>query len=179
MSSARRLYGLLAEFAGPEPLVEAARRAREAGYRRLDAYTPFPMEELSEALHFHDRRLPLVVLCGGIFGCLGGIALQYWVSAVAYPINVGGRPLLSWPSFIPVIFETTVLCAAISAVLGMLALNGLPRPHHPLFGEPRFQMASRDRFFLCIEATDPRFDVAATRRFLEGLRPEAVVEVPL
>ena len=178
-AGAPRLYGLLAEFVHAEDLVAAAKRAREAGYRRLDAYTPFPMEELAEALHFHDRRLPLVVLCGGIFGCLGGIALQYWVSAIAYPINVGGRPLLSWPSFIPVIFETTVLCAALAAVLGMLALNGLPRPHHPLFGASRFQLASRDRFFLCIEATDPRFDLAGTRRFLEGLKPDAVTEVPL
>lgn len=172
------LYGLMAEFENPTELVAATRRAYQEGYRKMDAYTPIPVEELAEALGFRHTRLPLVVLVGGILGGLLGYGLQYWVSAVAYPLNVGGRPLNSWPSFIPVTFEMTVLFAAAFAVLGMLALNGLPMPHHPVFNAPRFVMASRDRFFLCIEATDPRFDRAATRAFLETLHPRDIAEVP-
>jgi hypothetical protein len=171
------IYGLLAEFDNPTELVAAARHVREAGYRKIDAYTPFPIEELAEALHIHDRRLPLIVLLGGITGGAGGYLLQYWCSVIAYPINVGGRPLHSWPAFIPITFETTILIAAISAVLGMLALNGLPMPYHPLFNVPRFALASRDQFFLCIEADDPIFDIEQTRRFLEELRPLAVSTV--
>jgi Protein of unknown function (DUF3341) len=171
------IYGLLAEFEDPAALVEATARAHAAGYRRLDAYSPFPIEELAEALHFHDRRVALIVLLGGIFGGIGGYLLQYWISAVDYPLNVGGRPLHSWPAFIPVTFETTVLCAAIAAVLGMLGLNGLPMPYHPVFNVPRFALASRDQFFLCIEAVDPHFDRAITRRFLERLDPLSVSEV--
>ena len=171
------IYGLLAEFSDANELVSAARQAHEAGYRDLDAYTPFPIEELAHALGIHGSRLPLIVLIGGILGGLGGYFLQYWVSVIEYPINVGGRPFHSWPAFIPVTFETTVLSAALCAVLGMLALNGLPMPYHPVFNVPRFALATRDRFFLCIEATDPKFDRELTRRFLERFAPRAIVEV--
>ena len=172
-----KLYGLIAEFADPTELVAAARQAHEAGYRHLDAYTPFPIEELSEALGMHRNLLPPLVLTGGIVGMLSGFGLQYWTSVIDYPINVGGRPLFSWPAFIPVTFELTILCAAVTAVFGMLALNGLPMPHHPVFGAPRFALASRDRFFLCIEATDPKFDADDTWRFLQRLQPRQVSEV--
>lgn len=175
--SATRLYGLMAEFDNPGALVAAARRAREAGYRKLDAYTPYPVEELNDALDLHRNKLPLVVLIGGLAGCVGGYALQYWSSVIAYPLNIGGRPFHSIPSFIPVAFETTILFAALSAVLGMLALNGLPMPYHPVFNVPRFALASRNRFFLCIEAADPKFDRAGTAGFLEGLGPREVSEV--
>ncbi len=144
------LYGLMAEFQNPTDLVNAARKAREAGYRRMDAYSPFPIEEISEVLHQKDH-LPLLVLIGGIVGGLSGFLFQYWASAIDYPINVGGRPLLSWPSFIPVTFECTILVAAFAAVLGMLGLNGLPMPYHPVFNVERFVNATRSRFFLCIE----------------------------
>jgi hypothetical protein len=171
------IYGLLAEFDDPTALVQAARTAREGGYTRLDAYTPFPIEALREALDLPHNRLPLFVLIGGVLGGLGGYLLQYWTSVVAYPINVGGRPLHSWPAFVPITFETTVLGAALACALGMIALNGLPMPYHPLFNVPRFALSSRDRFFLCIEATDPLFDRDGTRRFLEGLRPRQVSDV--
>jgi hypothetical protein len=168
------LYGLIAEFDDPSSLVAATQRAHQQGFRCMDAYSPFPIEELHEALGTHHTRLPLIVLIGGLVGCIGGFLLQYWVSAVAYPLNVGGKPYLSWPAFIPVTFECTILAAALSAVLGMLALNGLPQPYHPVFNVPRFALASRNRFFLCIEARDPRFHVAETRRFLETLGPREV-----
>jgi hypothetical protein len=171
------LYGLMAEFRTPGELVAAAHKARQAGYKKMDGYTPFPIEELAEALGFHYNRLPWLVLAGGIFGAVAGYGLQYWTSVIAYPLNVGGRPLHSWPSFLPAAFETTILCAALTAVLGMLALNGLPMPHHPVFNAPRFALASRDSFFLCIEAEDPRFDRDATARFLEGLGALQVSEV--
>jgi ActD protein len=171
------IYGLMAEFDDPNALVAAARRARHEGYRRMDAYSPFPIEELHEALGMHHTRLPLIVLIGGLIGCLGGYSLQYWVSAIAFPLNVGGKPYHSWPAFIPVTFECTILAAALSAVLGMLALNGLPMPYHPVFNVPRFALASRNRFFLCIEAKDPKFDLEATRRFLETLDPREVSTV--
>ena len=171
------IYGLLAEFADLHDLLSAVRRTREAGYRDIDAYTPFPVEEVWEALGEHHNRLPLLVLIGGIAGLVGGIALQYWTSVVDYPINVGGRPLFSWPSFVPVTFECTVLGAALATVFGLLALNGLPMPYHPVFNVPRFANATRDRFFLCIEATDPLFDREATRRFLERQLPRQVSEV--
>jgi hypothetical protein len=171
------IYGLMAEFEDANTLVEAARNAYEEGYRRMDAYSPFPIEALSEAIGFHKNRLPLIVLLGGIFGLIGGYALCYWVSVIEYPINVGGRPLHSWPSFIPVTFETTVLIAALTAVLGMLALNGLPEPYHPVFNVNRFALASRDRFFLCIESTDPKFDRETTWRFLDKQQPRFVSEV--
>jgi hypothetical protein len=171
------IYGLLAEFTDATSLTAAARRVREAGYRRFDAFTPFPIEELTEAMDFHDRRLPLVVLLGGLAGTLTGLGLQYWVSAVAYPLNVGGRPYLSWPSFIPVAFETTILFAALSAVLGMVVLNGLPMPYHPVFNAPRFALASRDRFFLLVEATDPKFDQVQTKQLLGELHAREVTEL--
>ncbi len=171
------IYGLMAEFDDVQQLVEAARRTREAGYRDYDAYTPIPVEELAEVMHAHDTRLPWLVLAGGILGGLGGYALQYWTSVLDYPINVGGRPLHSWPAFIPPAFETTILGAALFCVLGMLALNGLPMPYHPVFNVPRFALSSRDRFFLCIEATDPIFHPESTRRFLERFGPREVSEV--
>jgi hypothetical protein len=170
-------YGLLAEFDDPTSLVTAAANAREAGYRCMDAYSPFPIEELHHALGSQQTKLPMIVLIGGLVGCLGGYALQYWAAAIAYPLNVAGKPLHSWPAFIPVTFECTILGAALSAVLGMLALNGLPMPYHPVFNVPRFALASRNRFFLCIEATDPKFDVEDTRRFLETLNPLEVTTV--
>jgi len=171
------IYGLMAEFPDPSALVGAARRAREAGYRRMDAYSPFPIEELSEAIGHHHDRLPLLVLIGGVVGGTSGFLFQYWASAIDYPINVGGRPLLSWPSFIPVTFEMTILVAAFVAVLGMLGLNGLPMPYHPVFNVERFVNASRNRFFLCIESRDPLFDKEATAKFLESLEPREVCEV--
>jgi len=170
-------YGLMAEFDDPAKLLAAARLARGAGYRRMDAYSPLPIEGLAEAIGFRHTRLPLIVLIGGIVGCVGGYLLQYYVSVIAYPLNIGGRPFHSWPAFIPVTFEMTILVAAVSAVVGMLALNRLPMPYHPVFNVPRFALATRDRFFLCIEATDPRFEREGTRRFLEGLGPREVYDV--
>jgi len=173
-----RIHGLMAEFAEPEEIVEAAGRAREAGYVRMDAYTPFPIEALASQLGHRSRgRLPKIVLAGGILGGLFGYLFQYWAAVVAYPMNIGGRPPHSWPSFVPVTFETTILCAALAAVVGMIALNGLPMPYHPVFNVERFGLASRNRFFLCIEAADPRFDPAGTRKFLEGLGAVGVYEV--
>ena len=171
------LYGLMAEFDNPTQLVEAARHARDVGYRRLDAYTPYPIEALSEALEIHDRRLPAVVLGGGILGGLFGYALCYWCSVIEYPLNIGGKPFHSAPAFIIPTFECTILFAAFAAVLGMLGLNGLPMPYHPVFNAPRFALASRDRFFLCIESTDPKFDHDKTWDFLTGLAPVAVMDV--
>ena len=174
---ARRVYGLMAEFEDATALVAATERAHAAGYRRMDAYSPFPIEELHHAMGSPHSKLPLIVLIGGVVGCLGGFLLQYWASAIAYPINVGGRPFNSWPAFIPVTFECTILGAALSAVLGMLALNGLPMPYHPVFNVPRFALASRNRFFLCIEARDRKFDLEKTRAFLESLSPREVSTV--
>ncbi|HKQ76489.1 MAG TPA: DUF3341 domain-containing protein [Blastocatellia bacterium] len=167
----------MAEFDSPTAVVDATRRAYAEGYRRMDAYTPFPVEGLAEEMRFHHTRVPLIVLLGGLAGCLGGYFLQYWIAAIYWPLNIAGRPLNSWPMFIPVTFELTVLAAALSALLGMLALNGLPHPYHPVFNVPRFALASQDRFFLCIEASDPRFDRAATRDFLESLSPREVSDV--
>ena len=171
------LYGLMAEFDNPTDLVRAAEQARLAGYREMDAYSPIPIEELNEALGLRRTRLPKLVFLGGLLGGLGGYSLQYWTQAIAYPLNIGGRPLHSWPQFIPVTFETTVLGAALTAFVGMWALNGLPRPYHPVFNVPAFARASTDRFFLCIEAADPRFDREATGRFLHGLHPVGVSDV--
>ena len=171
------IYGLMAEFASPEALVAAAERAHREGYRRPDAYSPFPVEGLAEAIGFHRNLLPLLVLLGGIVGASGGFFLQYWFHVLDYPMNIGGRPLNSWPMFIPVTFELTILIAALAAVLGLLALNGLPMPYHPVFNVERFELASRNRFFLCIESRDVKFDAAATRRFMEDLNPQGVYEV--
>ena len=173
----KSLYGLMAEFADVNALVEAVKRTRAEGYRQIDAYTPFPVHELFEALSLNDRRVPLFVLLGGIVGCFAGFGLCYWVSVIAYPMNIGGRPLNSWPQFIPVTFETTVLGAALTAFFGMWALNKLPQPYHPVFNVDAFGRASTDRFFLVIETTDPRFERYATWKFLEGLHPVGVSEV--
>jgi hypothetical protein len=172
------LYGLMAEFETPVELVEAARKAYADGYRMINGYSPFPIEELSEAIGFHTR-LPLIVLIGGILGGLGGYLMQYWMEAIAYPINVGGRPFHSWPAFIPITFECTVLCAALSAVFGMLALNKLPQPYHPVFNVPSFALATRDKFFLAIEAKDPKFDYEVTKAFLAELAPLEVVDIEI
>jgi hypothetical protein len=170
-------YGLVAEFESPTALVQAAHKAREAGFRKMDAYSPMPIEELHEALGLPQTKLPFIVLCGGAIGALAGYGLEYWASTIAYPFNIGGRPLHSWPSFIVPAFETTILFSALAAVLGMILLNGLPMPYHPVFNAKRFAMASRDRFFLCIESGDPKFHQTETRRFLESLGPREVNDV--
>jgi hypothetical protein len=171
------IYGVMGEFAAPHALIAAVRQAREAGYRFVSAYTPFPVEGLAEALGFRWTSVPLLTLLGGLLGGLGGFGFQYWVSAISYPMNIGGRPLNSWPAFIPVTFELTILGASLSAVFGMLALNKLPQPHHPVFNVDRFARASTDRFFLCIESRDPKFNLAETARFLQGVKAEHVTEV--
>jgi hypothetical protein len=172
-----RLHGALARFGSASELLDAARQARDQGYRRMDAYSPFPVHGLAEVLQAEDARVPWLVFLCGAAGAVVGYALQYFVSVVDYPHNVGGRPFHSWPSFIPVTFETTVLLAAFGAVFGMFALNGLPRPHHPVFGARGFDRASTDAFFLCIEADDPRYDQVTTARFLEDLGALEVAEV--
>jgi hypothetical protein len=170
-------YGLMAEFDNPTALVAAANRARLEGYREMDAYSPIPIEELSEALGLRRTRLPRLVLIGGIIGGLAGFGLEAWTQMSAYPMNVGGRPYLSWPQFIPVTFETTVLGAALTCFVAMWALNRLPMPYHPVFNVTAFERASTDRFFLCIEAVDAQFHPERTRRFLEGLHPVGVSDV--
>jgi hypothetical protein len=171
-------YGIMAEFDSATSLMAAAHRTREAGYIKLDAYSPFPIEGLAEAIGFHSNAVPLVVLIGALIGGLTGYLMQYWISAVTYPINVGGKPYHSWPAFIVVTFEMTILFGGISAVLGMLALNGLPMPYHPVFNVPRFAFATKDRFFLIVFASDPKYSPTETRRFLESLGPRSISEVP-
>jgi hypothetical protein len=172
------IHGLMAEFDDPNALVAAAYRAQFEGYRRLDAYSPFPIEELHEALGMHHNKLPLIVLIGGLIGCIGGYFLQYWAAGIAYPLNIGGKPFNAWPMFIPVTFECTILGAALSAVLGMLALNGLPMPYHPVFNVKRFrERGSIDGLFLCVEAADPKFEAAKTRDLLAGLGARGVYDV--
>jgi len=172
------LYGIMAEFEQPEQLLTAAQRAYDAGYRKMDAYSPMPVEGLAEAIGFRRNWVSLVVLIGGLAGCVGGFGLLWWICVIAYPHNVGGRPFDSWPAFIPITFECTVLAAAFAAVFGMLALNTLPQPYHPVFNAPNFTSSSRDKFFLCIESQDPHFSLGDTRKFLEGYHPELVTEVP-
>jgi hypothetical protein len=169
MPRERAIYGVLAEFDTPEAILEASKTAYDAGYRKMDAYAPFPVEGLSDAIGFHKTRLPFIVLAGGLIGGLAGYFMMYYSAAIDYPVNIGGRPLHSWPAFIPITFECTVLGAVLASVLGMLALNGLPEPYHPVFSSPRFELASRSHFFLCIEADDHQFDVSKTGTFLESI----------
>jgi hypothetical protein len=171
------IYGMMAEFDSATALFEAARSTRQAGYNKIDAYSPFPIEGLAEEIGApHD--VPLVVLIGGIIGGLTGYLMQYWMSAVDYPLNIGGKPAHSWPAFIVITFEMTILFAGISAVFGMLALNGLPMPYHPVFNVPRFALASKDRFFLIVFSSDPKYNSAITRDFLQSLQPRSISEVP-
>ncbi len=171
------LYGLMAEFAEHEELLAAARRAYSEGYRRMDAYSPFPVEGLAEALGHENSPIPLFTLAGGIIGGLGAYFMEWIAMAKLYPINVGGRPMNSWPNFIPVTFELTVLIASVSAFVGVFLLCRLPRPNHPVFNVPEFDRASNDRFFLCIEADDPKFNLNVTRKFLESVKASKVTEV--
>jgi hypothetical protein len=177
MEHRSHIYGLMGEFKTPEQLIQAAEKSREAGYRRVDAYTPFPVEGLSEALGLRRSLVPFLTLVGGLLGGVTGFGFQYWVNVSSYPLNVAGRPLNSWPAFIPVTFELTILGASTFAVFGMLALNKLPQPHHPVFNVERFSHASNDRFFICIESRDPKFHLTETARFLQGLEAQHVIEV--
>jgi len=171
------LYGIMGEFNNPSDLVAAARRTYEAGYRRINGYSPYPIEELSEAIGFTRTSLPLIVLIGGIVGGLSGFFMQYWMEVINYPLNVGGKPYNSWPAFIPITFECTVLLAAFAAVLGMLVLNKLPQPYHPVFNAPNFALATRDRFFLVVEANDPQYDHDAIVTFMKNLNATEVNDV--
>ncbi|MBL8210364.1 MAG: DUF3341 domain-containing protein [Bryobacterales bacterium] len=171
------LYGLMAEFATPEQLIEATEKVHSEGYRKVDAYSPLPIEELHHSMHLPDSKLPRFVFFGGLAGGLGGFGLLQWISQVAYPLNIGGRPLNSWVSFIPITFELTVLLAGLTTFATLIAMCGLPLPYHPVFNVPRFKLASSERFFLVIESEDPRFDLVRTREFLNTLHPHEVSEV--
>jgi len=174
----RKTYGVVAEFADTDALIAAARTLTERGYRKVEAYSGFPVAGLSEALNFHRSGLPALVFLGGLLGGVGGYAMQYWIAAIAYPVNIGGRPYNSWPAFIPVTFECMILIASLTAVFGMLALNGLPRPHHPLFAIPQFARASTDGYFIGIQSIDPLFDLEATTLLLQELHAKEVIPVP-
>ena len=176
-ASANKVYGLMAQFSDSEDLLGATRRAYAEGYRRMDAYSPFPIEGLAEALGRRGTAVPLLVLLGGMTGGLGGYFMQAYAMAVDYPLNIGGRPLHSWPAFIPITFELTVLCASLTAFFAVFVLNKLPQPYHPVFNVNEFGHASQDQFFLCVESTDPKFDPQNTRRFLESLEADVVTEV--
>jgi hypothetical protein len=178
MTTRPPVFGVLAEFDDSDALLGAARRVRDAGYTRLDAYSPYPLSDVAEALGMRRTAVPALMLTGGLVGCVAGFLMQYWINVVDYPINVGGRPPDSWPSFIPVTFELTVLTSALVGLFGFLALCGLPRLYHPVFNVSGFLRASRDRFFLCVESADPRFDRAGTAEFLASLGPRGVTEVP-
>jgi hypothetical protein len=175
----RPIYGVMAEFETTKDILEAAHRAREAGYREMDAYSPFAVEGLSEAVGFPHSRLPVITLIGGLIGCCGGFFLQYYPNAMGFPLDIGGKPFDSWPAFIPITFELTILCAGIFSVVGMIWLNLLPTPYHPVFNVPRFELASQDRFFLCIKSKDPKFDLEAVKRFFEQFEPREVSVVPV
>ncbi len=178
MNAQKPIYGLMAEFDDVTTLVTAAERATAEGYKKVDAFTPFPVHELFHALHAEDKRLPLIVLLAGITGAFTGFGLCYWVSVIAYPLNIGGRPFNSWPSFIPVTFEVTILFAAFTAVIGMILLNGLPMPYHPVFNVSRFAArASQDGLFLAIEADDPKFDHVKTRALLQDMGAKEINEI--
>ena len=172
------VYGLMAEFETPTDVLVAAKKAFAEGYRNMDAYSPQPVHGLAEAIGFKKNRVALVCLVGGLLGLATGLGLQEWINLSAYPLNIGGRPFNSWPSFIIVCFELTILFGGLSACIGMFAMNGLPMPYHPVFNVPEFASATRDRFFLCIESVDPKFDMTATRSFLESLAPASIAEVP-
>jgi Protein of unknown function (DUF3341) len=171
------IYGIMAEFAQPEQLLAATRAAHKAGYRKMEAYTPYSVKGVAEALGFTKTRVPMIVLLGGIVGALTAYGMQWYSAVVDYPLNVGGRPLHSWPAFVPITFELTVLFAAIAGLIGMLWLNGLPKPYHPVFNALQFKLASQTRFFLCIEANDPLYRANEVRQFLSEQRPISVVEV--
>ena len=173
------IYGLMAEFASADRLVAAARHARESGHARIEAYSPFPIEGLDDAVGFPGSRVPLATLIGGFVGGAGGFFLQWYAAVVDYPINIGGRPTNSWPAFIPITFEMTVLFAALTAVVTMIVANGLPRLRHPVFNVREFELSTRNRFFLCLRADAPKFDESQARHFLERLEPLKIVEVPL
>jgi hypothetical protein len=177
MEEVQPLYGLMAEFETAGELVAAARRTKEAGFKKFDAYTPFPVHELDEAMDLHDNRVSLCTLIGGLVGCAGGFGLCSWVEGVALPLNIGGRPFISVPMFIPITFELTILVGGLTAAISMILLNGLPQPYHPVFNVERFADASRSKFFLCIESDDPNFDRELTAGFLESLGPEEIAEV--
>lgn len=171
------LYGLMAEFDSAQALLDAAHQARAAGFTKTDAYSPFPIHGLAEAVGFRENLIPKFVFVAGVCGAAGGYGLEYWTQVIAYPMNIGGRPFFSWVSFIPPAFETTILFAAFTAALSMIVLNGLPQPYHPVFNAPRFHLATQDKFFFAIEATDPKFDLDSTRAFLGGLGAREVVAV--
>lgn len=171
------IYGVMAEFESPGDLVTAARKTREAGYKRFDAYSPIPIHEMDDAMDLHDNRVSLFTLIGGIIGGCTGFGLCSWVEAVALPLNIGGRPMVSVPMFVPITFELTILFGGLTAAISMILLNGLPRPYHPVFNVERFADASRSKFFLCIETDDPKYDPAGTVNFLESLHPEEISEV--
>lgn len=177
MAQEKDLYGLMAEFDTPTELVDAARSVREAGYTKTDAFSPFPLHEIDEALGIKRSILPVLVFFGGITGLLSGLALQVFVHWFDYPLNVGGRPFLSWPSFVPPSYELTILFAGFTTVFGMLFLNGLPRPYHPVFNVPRFALATREKFFLVIETDDSEFEYEKTKSFLQSLSPQEVFDV--
>ena len=170
-------YGLLAEFDTPKALLAAAERVKNEGYVKTDAFSPFPIHGLDDAIGFKENKVAPTVLVGGIAGLAGGFGLQYYCQVIAYPMNIGGRPYYSWVAWIPPMFETTILFAAFAAVFGMLAMNGLPQPYHPVFNAPRFKLASSEKFFLLVEASDPKFDAEKTRALLAGLGPREVVTV--
>lgn len=174
-----QIYGVMAEFDNTKDLLEAAHKTRGAGYRQVDAFSPLPVEGLSEAVGFPHTKLPIIVFIGGLIGCCGGFFLQYYPNVMGFPLDIGGKPFDSWPSFIPITFELTILGAAVSCFFGLIFLCGLPTPYHPVFNVPRFALASQDRFFLCIKSKDPKFEVEQVKNFLQSLNPHEVSVVPV